>query len=278
MNQASNAASASPANAKKISNLAGWIANGVFAVAFGLVWTKLVFPIPALEQSNWPEGVLLLAATASAISAVVRTLPLQNVLWGALVIGAIGGLAHALGTLASIPFGPFVFTQAAGPRLFGILPCTIPLLWMLCIYTSRGTARLVLKPWRKTRIYGFWLIGLTAGFSLILDLGLDPFASRVKHYWIWEPTRFPFDWHGTPVVNFAGWVVTALLIMAFVTPMLINKKPGSTPSEYGSFVIWILLNFLFVTSAVTHQFWLAAILCSLAALIVAVLAVRGARW
>jgi uncharacterized membrane protein len=251
--------------------------NTTFAVAFGVVWVNNIQPIRSLENSNWPEAVLLLTTTAAAISFVSRTLPFQNVLWGAFVIGCLGGLAHAVGTLASIPFGPFVYTDATGPRIFGVLPWAVPLIWILFIYTSRGVARLVLKRWRNTGHYGFWLMGITVLLSLILDLGLDPMASRLKHYWIWGPTRFPFDWHGTPFTNFAGWIVTALVIMAFALPMLINKKPGGSPEEFGTSAIWILLNVLFVTIALGNGFLLAAGLTSVATLVAGILIIRGAR-
>jgi uncharacterized membrane protein len=252
--------------------------NGLFLLTFGLVWLKIVLAFPALEKIDWLEGALLLSAMVCAVTAVSRTLPFQNVLWGAVVIGCIGGMAHAIGFLASIPFGPYVYTPAAGPKIFGLLPWAIPLLWILFIYSSRGVARLILKPWRKTRVYGFWLMGLTVVLSLILDLGMDPFASRLKHYWIWELTRFPYDWHGTPLTSFLGWTVTAAFVMVFVTPMLINKKPGSSSMEYRCSIIWILLNVLFVTVAVTHEFWLAAGVVTVGTAAALIFAVRGAKW
>lgn len=251
---------------------------GLFLLAFAVVWVKTCFAIPALQRFSWLEGVLLCVAVAAVVTSVSRTLPFQNVLWGAIVIGTIGGAAHAISVLSSIPFGAFVFTEAAGPRIFGILPWTIPLMWILFIYTSRGMARLILRPWRKTRVYGFWLMGITAMLSLILDLGMDPFASRINHFWIWEPTRFPYNWQGAPFTSFVGWLIAALMTMAFVTPMLINKKPGESPTEYRSTAIWILLNALFATSAIVHEFWLAAVIVSLATVAAIIFAVRGAKW
>jgi putative membrane protein len=261
-----------------IPRLLDQLLNGAFLVTFSLVWLKIAFGLPALEKLDWLEGALLFLAAVCVVTAVSRTLPFQNVLWGAVVIGCIGGMAHAIGFLASIPFGPYVYTPAAGSRIFGLLPWAVPLVWILFIYTSRGVARLILKPWRKTRVYGFWLMGLTVVLSVILDLGMDPFASRLKHYWIWEPTRFPYDWHGTPFTNFVGWIVTAAFVMVFVTPMLINKKPGTSITEYRSSAVWTLLNVLFVTVAVTHGFWLAAGVVSVGTAAALIFAVRGARW
>ena len=123
------------------------------------------------------------------------------------------------------PSGPTSIPNSIGQQLFYPLPWAIPLLWIAVILASRGVARLILRPWRKTQNYGFRLMGLTTGLALCLDLGLEPFATRVKHYWFWNPTKLKFDYYTTPWINFFGWGVTVLLILAFATPSLINKKP-----------------------------------------------------
>lgn len=249
-----NSLSAPPGNSNDclVSRLHLVILGG-FLLCAALSGMKFISTSPALEHSDWPEALLLLSAAAAAISSVSRTLPFQNVLWGALVIGLMGSVAHALGTLAMIPFGPYAYTSAAGPRLFGVLPWAIPLIWIAFLYSSRGVARLILQPWRRKPNYGFWLIGLTALLSLVLDFNFDPWASGVKHYWIWELTRFPYSWRGTPLTNFAGWLGTSALIAAFLSPMLINKKPGwNSPREFGSLLIWTVLNGLFITAQLSR--------------------------
>ena len=111
---------------------------------------------------------------------------------------------------------------------------------------------------------------------VLLDLGLEPFATRVKHYWFWNPTKLKFDWYSTPWVNFFGWAVTALLILAFATPSLINKKPGpQPPPDYSPLVVWLLLDLLFATGAAVHQLWPAVGLIVLSSVGVAVFAIRG---
>jgi uncharacterized membrane protein len=250
----------------------------LFLIALSLVLWNTLQPIPAFTGSAWPNGLLLVCAVASVIGSVSRTLPFQNIIWAALVIGGLGGLTHAVGVLTSIPFGPITFTNAAGLRILGVVPVSICLLWILSIYSSRGVARLILKPWRKTRVYGFWLIGITAALSLVLDLALEPFASRLNHHWLWGATRLPWDWYGTPLTNFVGWTVTALMILVFVTPMLINKKPGEMSSEFGSSIVWFGLHGLLIAAAFHNGFWIAGAVCSLTALLAGILAVRGARW
>ena len=93
-----------------------------------------------------------------------------------------GGILHGLGAATAIPFGPFTYTNAAGPRIFGVLAWPITALWIIAILNSRGVARLILRPWRKIRTYGFWLIGITAVLTVLFDVALEPFATRVKHF------------------------------------------------------------------------------------------------
>ena len=135
------------------------------------------------------------------------------------------------------------------------------------ILASRGVARLMLRPWRKTQNYGFRVIGLTTALVVLFDVGLEPFATRVKRYWFWNPTKLRLDWYAAPGVNFFGWAVTTLLILAFATPALINKKPGPPPPpDYIPLVVWLLFNLLFATGAAVHHLWPAlGLICAISA-------------
>jgi uncharacterized membrane protein len=176
-----------------------------------------------------------------------------------------------------VPFGPFSYNDAMGQKLFCALPWAVPMIWIVALLVSRGVARLVLRSWRKSPNYVYWLLGLTALLVVVLDLALEPFASQVKHLWNWGPTRLRLEWYSSPCVNFLGWGVTALLIMAFTAPALINKKPiKQPPPDYHPLAVWLLLNLRFVTGAALDHLWPAAAVASLASLAVTAFAVRGA--
>jgi uncharacterized membrane protein len=252
---------------------------GLFLLQFTLVWARLWLPWPLLGNVRWPDGLLVVLTAATVLASLTRQLPGQNVLLASVIIGFIAGGVQTLGALTAIPFGPYVYTEHIGQQLFYPLPWAVPMVWIAVLLASRGVTRLMLRPWRKTQNYGFRLIGLTVLLVVLLDMGLEPYATQVKHYWVWHPTKLKFDWYSTPWVNFLGWAVTALLILAFATPALLNKKPGpQPPPEYSSLVVWLLLNFLFATGAVMHHLWPAAGLISLSSVAVAVFAIRSARW
>jgi uncharacterized membrane protein len=252
---------------------------GLFLLQFVLVWTRLWLPWPLLGSARWPDGLLVMLTTATVVASLTRELPGQNVMLASTIIAFIAGAAQSLGALTAIPFGPYTYTEHIGQQLFYPLPWAVPLMWIVVILVSRGVARLTLRPWRKTQTYGFRLIGLTTLLVVLLDAGLEPFATSVKHYWLWTPTKIRLDWYSAPWVNFLGWAVTALLILAFATPSLINKKPRpQPPPEYAPLVVWLLLNFLFATGAAVYHLWPAVGVIALGSLVVAFFALRGARW
>jgi uncharacterized membrane protein len=250
--------------------------HGAFLVAASLVWVQTVFPITGLGKSDWPEALLILTTTTSLLASLSRQLPFQNVFLGAIVIGLTGGVAQTIGILSGFPFASPAYTGEAGPRIFGVLPWAIPFIWVIAILASRGLARLILTSWRSTPFYGFWMMGLTALLSLMLDLGLEPFATRVHHYWMWRHPKDSFTWYGTPPANFVTWFLTSLAISALCTPLLINKKPVTPQPEYQPLIVGILLNLLFATGAFMRQLWMAAGFSVLAVVLVTILAVRGA--
>lgn len=257
------------------------LASGFAVASFLLVLLMLVVPLRLPGKPGWPEAVLVLTATLATLVSQTRRLPLQNVILAAAVIAFGGGVVHAVGAATAIPFGPFSYTDSAGRRFFNTLAWPMPLVWVVAVLNSRGVARLMLRPWRKLRTYGFWLIGITVALTVLFDAALEPFAVFVKRYWLWHPTRLPLTWGGAPVTNFLGWLVTALLILAFATPALIDKRQQHSANrspDYHPLVVWLLLVSLFAVGAATHQLWPAAIYCIAAGLTVTIFAVRGAKW
>ena len=262
-----------------MNQFARWLCSALALLSYLLVgWTVLTAAqLPG--KPGWPEAVLVIATLFATTAALTRHLPGQNVALAAVIIGFIGGLMHGVGAATAMPFGPFSFTDNAGPRFFDTLAWAMPALWIIVILNARGVARLILRPWRKLRNYGFWLIGLTAALTVLFDVALEPFAARVKHFWLWQPTKLPFSWYGAPVVNFLGWLITTLLILAFATPAMINKqlRQKSAP-DYHPLVVWLLMLALCAGGAFTHQLWLAAGFCVITGVVTAVFALRGARW
>jgi uncharacterized membrane protein len=248
-----------------------------FLLGAGFLFAFVAIVLKA--ETDWPVAALLLLATAGTLLALTRQLPAQNVLLAALIIAFMGGIAHGVGGKSGIPFGPFMFDPDAGLKLFGTLPLSLPLIWVVAVLNSRGVARLILRPWRKIHAYGFWLIGLTALLAMLFDYALEPFAAHMKHYWIWTTAAYSLTPQSAPLSNAIGWFAVTLLILAFVTPVTINKQLSkrSTP-DFHPLAVWVGAVLLFATAAAMHGFWLAVAADVIIISCVAAFAIRGARW
>jgi len=223
-----------------------------FLVEWTLVWVRLWLVPPPFGIAVWPEALLVFLTAAVTLTSLARQLPGQNVLLAAVGIAFIAGAVQSLGAVTGIPFGPYHYAEPFGPQFFHTLAWPVPFVWLVALLNARGVARLILRPWRHARNYGFWLIGLSVLLVVLFDFGLEPFAST-QHYWTWEPTRMRCDWYGAPCVNFLGWALTALLILVFITPALLNKRPVKHPPNFYPLVIWLLVNLVLLTSALVHQ-------------------------
>ena len=250
------------------------LTNALLGVAF------LVELLAPHCSSDLDAAAIALAAVAS-VAALRQQLPLQNVLLATVITAIIGGGAHAFSANPdlAVPFGPVVFNPDAGAKIFGTVPWTIPLLWIVAIFNARGVARLILRPWRKVKTYGFWLIGATALLAVAFDFALEPFAWHAKHWWLWQHTKIPITWQGATLLNFLGWAFVTLLIMTVATPSLIRKQPGAQPPpDFHPLILWLGALLLFTVGCAEARLWLAVAADVIIAGVTTVLAVRGAKW
>lgn len=269
-----------PPSKTVIKKLAAWdrfLLTAIFFAAYALVFTRFWWPINLPSKISWPGSVLLISATACTVAALARHLPLQNILFAAAVIIFGSGTVEWLNSEFGIPFGPVTFGNA-GPKL-QLLPWALPMIWVVAIFNSRGIARLILRPWRKTKTYGFRLIGLTVALTALFDFAFEPYATHFKHYWFWQQTKFPAAWQGAPLINFFSWAVVTLLILAFITPMLINKHhTHRRPPDFHPLMMWLAAVLLFGAGSAAGGMWSAAVADAAIGVVAAVFAVRGARW
>jgi uncharacterized membrane protein len=251
-----------------------WMLNALLGVAF-------IMELSAPRLASALDGATIVLAAVASVAALHRQLPLQNVLPAALIAALIGGIAHGLSANPNlaIPFGPVIFNPASGAKMFNAIPWTIPLLWVIAIFNARGVARLILRPWRKVKNYGYWLIGLTCVLAVAFDFALEPFAGHVKHFWFWQHTKIPVTWQGATLLNFVSWAFVTLLIMLFATPSLIRKQPGkSSAPDLHPLVLWLGALLLFAVGSAEVGLWWPVAADALIAAVTTVFAVRGAKW
>ena len=228
---------------------------------------------------SWIDAAAIALAAAASLVALNRQLPLQNIFTAAIVTAALGSAVHGFSVRTAIPLGPIVFNSQAGAQIFGTVPWTVPLLWIAVLFTARGVGRLILRPWRKTKRYGYWLIGFTSLLVIAFDFALEPWAWHVKHLWLWQPTKLAMNWHGVTLLNFLVWGLAALLILMFITPSLIKKQPGSSgPPDFHPLALWLGALLVFAVGCASVGLWWSVIADAVIAGVTGFFAVRGAKW
>lgn len=261
-----------PLSTAKFTNALHWTLT---AAAGGAAAVALAVP----GFSSKLDGLIIALAAVASVTALARQLPVESVAFAAFVAALIGGAAHGLSERTGIPFGPLTFGETAGPKLFNTVPWTVPLLWVVAIFNSRGVVRLVLRPWRKVKNYGLWLLGLTAVLAMAFDAALEPFAAHAKHLWLWLPTKIAVTWHGASPLGLLGWLAVSLIILAFVMPYLIRKQPGnpSTP-DFAPLALWLGAVVYFAIGSAQVGLWSAVVVDAVLAAVVTVFSIRGAKW
>lgn len=231
-----------------------WLANAIVA-AFGI-------RIP--EDGLWVEGLLPVAAVATTMMGLRRVLPWQNILAMSAIVGGFGFAVTSLSLRTSFPFGPLVFLDEEANPQFGTVPWWVPALWVMLVVNARGVARVVLFRWRTNRNYGLWVLALACALVATFDLGLEPFATRVKQYWTWTSDKSAVDWHwyGTPVTSFLGWAISTLVAAIATVVWGINKRPLPVVPHFHPLAVWALLNALTVVGNASAGLWLPAV-CSM---------------
>ena len=235
---------------------------------------------PPGDSPGIGAGLIVLAAVTSVLS-LAKQLPLQNVLAAAVITAFLGGIAFSLTAQPAIamPFGPIVFQPGAGSKIFSAVPWPLPLLCVIAIFNARGVSRYILRPWRKTKRYGWWVIGLSAVLVTAFDLALEPFAVHAAHIWLWQPTKIPATWQGASPLDPVGWFVMTLLILAIITPWLIRKQPGRSHAKgFHPVVIWLGSLLLFAVEAARNGMWGPIWIDAGLAAVTLLFVVRGVKW
>ena len=250
----------------------------VFLVAWAVNTAIAGLRIELPPRFGWIEGLLPVSAVVTTMLALACRLPLQNVLMAGVSISSLATGILALGATTGTPFGPIIFTDRLGECLFQVVPWALPCLWVVLIINGRGVARLIMRPWRKTNYYGFWVIGITCVLVMLFAFGFEPFAARVKHYWFWQTAQDTANWYTAPWVSFLGWLLTALAIVALSMPWLINKHPVKQPMDYQPLIVWMLMNLWPAAGNAGAGLWTPVLLVVAVNAAVTVYAIRGARW
>lgn len=158
--------------------------------------------VPAGQRQSITTIVVLLFTSASMCHAYLNFGLRWTATFGAVAAG-FGLAIEVLGRTTGFPFGPYDYTDALTPQVFGV-PAIVPLAWLMMAYPALILARSV-----TTR----WVVPLAAVGLTTWDFFLDP-QMVGEDYWRWDsPVPAMPGISGIPLQNYAGWLLGSLLLM-----------------------------------------------------------------
>lgn len=156
----------------------------------------------ALAIVGFPRLHILLGFLA--VLAILLRVPLRRWWVSIVALYAVSLGAELLGTSAGVPFAAYRYTDALGPKWFGLVPLLIPLSWCAMTLASFTIVRRVLGVRGRLTT-----IATGTGLLMAWDLALDPAMSGLTPYWIWGDAG---PYFGMPLQNLVGWCLTGVVL------------------------------------------------------------------
>ncbi len=189
-----------------------------------------------LAQVAYPllSGDALRIATIAAVvllagAAVVHAALVRGAAWALLMTAIVAGTgfaAEALGVRVGFPFGEYAYAGTLGPKVLDV-PILVPLAWAMTAYPAFLAGQALGRSIGHDRLG--WVLG--AWTLAAWDLFLDPQMVSAGH-WAWanpEPGLPGID--GIPLTNYAGWLLTASVMMLLLGLLPRRGVPGNQPGR-----------------------------------------------
>jgi uncharacterized membrane protein len=209
-------------------------------LALATIVLMVVFP---LVHGTARRDVVVAVVVTFFLASVSHAWVWRGLAWtlGFCVIAVGGGFAvEVLGLRTGVPFGDYVYGPGLTRTVAGV-PWVVPLAWAMVAYPSLVLARRVARsPILVPVIGGFALAGW--------DVFLDPMMTA-EGYWRYSHVTYPLP-HvpGIPAVDYLGWLVAAVVMMALLDRLPDRPVPDGQPA--------LLYLWTYVSSVVANLFFL----------------------
>ncbi len=135
----------------------------------------------------------------------------------AITIG-FGWAIEFLGTTTQFPFGDYIYTEALGPKVFGV-PILIPMAWSMVAYPMLLAVQRLSSTTLGVALIGGWLL-------MAWDFFLDP-QMVGEGYWVWQSIGWELPGiDGIPLQNFLGWWLGGIALM-----ILLDRLPRKAAND-----------------------------------------------
>lgn len=197
--------------------------------AWIIVWLMAAFTVvTSIWTSLIPSGLVGIINTILLVAfALVHGISAyggKTMLWFIAVCLVVSNLAENLSIVTGFPFGHYHYTDILGRRLF-LVPVTIGgayfgagyLAWTVAL-ALLGRAGLTIDAFSR------WAVPAVAAVLMTSwDFMLDPTASTINKWWIWEQGGGFF---GVPFSNYLGWLLTVFVFFAVFSSIVASRFRG----------------------------------------------------
>lgn len=165
------------------------------------------------EDYLWTTTIYLAVQFTVTVFLLEYFLDYKSIIYLTLIVWAAAFLSELAGVKTGIPFGSYEYTDVLKPLAAGV-PLAICAAWFIISVNSFILASIYSEDFRVSNfIY-------TALLVTAFDIALEPFASAINGFWIWKG-----EGNTPPVLNYAGWFITALIMSIFIS--IVIKKSGT---------------------------------------------------
>lgn len=178
----------------------------MFPVGFFIMFTEFG------RQYIWTTTIFLgLQAVILVLVMIKLADPLSVIITTSAII-IVSYFTEWWGVNTGIPFGFYNYTSVLQPQISGV-PLAIVFAWIAVASSSFLGARSLLKT-----SGGLTVLVVSSVFILATDLLLEPFASFINNYWVWQGGMIP-------VQNFVSWLIIGL-VFSIMLGSLIKWRPA----------------------------------------------------
>lgn len=123
-------------------------------------------------------------------------------------------LIEGVGVQSGFPFGSYSYTNILSPILPGGVPLAIGFAWMTLSINSFLIVKYFFKS--SSPYFVIFFSGILISF---IDVLLEPFASFINNYWVWENGLIPFQ-------NYLSWFIIGV-VFSYILERMVGKNVKS---------------------------------------------------
>ncbi len=155
----------------------------------------------------WTTTIFLGLEALLLFVLLVKIADLLSVVLTTAIIFMASWFVEYWGVKTGMPFGIYSYSHVLFPQIGGV-PLAIMFAWFSVSVSSLLSARYFLKG--KNEVSA---VIVASAFILATDILLEPFASFVNRFWVWQSDLIP-------VQNFISWFVIGLLFTVTISQLI----------------------------------------------------------